>query len=41
MQKFEKIKGLIQPHQSTAHILDHIKEDHRANFGSTRTFFEC
>ena len=38
-------KDLAQPHQKTAslimHVLDHIKEDQRANFGSTRTIFEC
>ena len=36
----KRSKDLIQPYQSTAslimHILDHIKEDHKANFGSTR-----
>jgi len=45
-QKFKKIKG---PHTTTSryhsliimHILDPIKEDQRANFGSTRTIFEC
>ena len=38
-------KDLAQPHQSIAslimHILDHIREDQRANFGSTCTIFEC
>ena len=35
-------KDLVQPHQSTASlILDHIKEDQRANVGSTCTICEC
>ena len=37
----KRSKDLVQPYQSTAslimHILDHIKEDHKANCGSTRT----
>ena len=44
-QKFKRSKDLIQPPQSTAslimHILDHINKDQKANFGSTRTIFEC
>ena len=44
-QKSKKIEGLVQPHQSTASlivlILDHIKEDQRANVGSTCTICEC
>ena len=45
IQKFKKIKG---PRTTTSkycslimHILDHIKEDQRENFGSTRTISEC
>ena len=45
LRKSKRSKDLVQPHQSAAslimHILDHIKEDQRANFGSTRTIFEC
>ena len=41
----KRSKDLVQPHQSATslimHILDHIKEHQRANFGSTRTIFEC
>ena len=37
----KRSKDLVQPYQSTAslikHILDHIKEDQKTNFGSTRT----
>jgi len=44
-QKFKNIKG---PRTTTSkycslimHILDHIKEDQKANFDSTRTICEC
>ena len=45
LRNTKRSMDLVQPHQSAAslimHILDHIKEDQRANFGSTRTIFEC
>ena len=45
LRNLKRSKELVQPHQSTAslimHILDHVKEYQRVNFGSTHTIFEC
>ena len=41
LRNSKRSKDLVQPHQSTTslimHSLDYIKEDQRANFGSTHT----
>ena len=45
LRNSKRSNDLAQPYQCATsliiHILDHIKEEQRANFGSTHTIFEC